>query len=164
MEADFKRLFDDIAAQCKAIMLAILDSEVGVNDKVGFNTLSGSNMYNTIDAVNVDDLGVINILIPEYAVKYVDGEGYEWARRPAKDYSSQKWPPVNVIAEWASRKGIPSDNETIWKICYSIWWEGIKARPFIEPTFEEIDNRWDEWADNIFNEVCKPLDSFFGAV
>ena len=151
----------DFAAQCAAIVRAVMDSEVGVNDKVGINTLSGSNAYKEVEGISTDDVEVVNLLINEYAVLYVDGNGFEWARRPVSVKKDQKWPPPQVIAEWCSRKGIPTDNRTVYLICRSIWEKGIKARPFVEASFEQLDNEFGDWADKLFNDLCSGLDEFF---
>lgn len=157
-----KEVFDRIAEECKLVMQLMLESDnVGINEKVGINTLAASRTHDEIQGINVDDFGIINLLVNEYAVLYVDGNGYEWARRPVSVKSSQVPPPFDVIAEWCQRSGIPNDNETVEKIRWSIYWLGIKARPFIDPTFEEIDNMWDEWADNIFQALTEELDIYF---
>lgn len=151
----------EFASQCAAVVRAVMDSEVGVNDKVGINTLSGSNAYKGVEGIATEDVEVMNLLIDEYAVLYVDGNGFEWARRPVTVKKDQKWPPPQVIAEWCARKGIPTDNRTVYLICRSIWLEGIKARPFVEPSFEEIDNIFGDWADKVFNDLVSGLDEFF---
>ena len=157
-----KEVFDRIAEECKFIMQLLLESDtVGVNKKVGINTLAASRTHDEIQGINVDDFGIINLLVNEYAVLYVDGNGYEWARRPVTIKKDQNFPPPDVIAEWCSRVGIPSDNQTVYLICREIWLNGIKARPFIEPTFEEIDNMWDEFADRIFQALTEELDIYF---
>ena len=156
-----RNTLNEIAAQCVAIVHAVMDSDIGVNDKVGINTLTGSNAYKNIEAVTTEDIGVINLLIDEYAVLYIDGNGYEWARRPVTVKKDQKWPPVQVIAEWAARKGLPTDNKTVYLICKSIWEKGIKARPFINASFEQIDKEFTDWADKLFNDICSGLDEFF---
>lgn len=156
-----KSTLKEVAAQCAAIVRTVMDSDVGVNEKVGVNTLTGSNAYKQVEGIATDDIEVLQLLVNEYAVLYVDGNGFQWARRPVTEKPDQKWPPVEVIRDWASRKGIPTDNGTIYRICYSIWYEGIKARPFIESSFSEIDNRFGEWADRLFNDLCSGLDEFF---
>ena len=128
---------------------------------MGVNTLTGSNAYKQVEGIATDDIEVLQLLVNEYAVLYVDGNGFQWARRPVTEKPDQKWPPVEVIRDWASRKGLPTDNGTIYRICYSIWYEGIKARPFIESSFSEIDNRFGEWADRLFDDLCSGLDEFF---
>lgn len=156
-----KTTLNEIAAQCVAIVHAVMDSEIGINDKVGINTLTGSNAYKNIEAVATDDIEVINLLIDEYAVLYIDGDGFEWARRPVSVKKDQKWPPPQIIAEWAARKGLPTDNNTVYLMCKSIYEKGIKARPFINASFEEIDKEFENWADKLFNDLCSGLDEFF---
>ena len=156
-----KQTLTDIAIQCVSIVHAVMDSDIGINDKVNINTLTGSNAYNNIDAVATEDLGVINLLIDEYAVLYIDGDGFEWARRPVSVKKDQKWPPPQIIAEWAARKGLPTDNNTVYLMCKSIYEKGIKARPFINASFEEIDKEFENWADKLFNDLCSGLDEFF---
>lgn len=151
----------EFASQCAAVVRAVMDSEVGVNDKVGINTLSGSNAYKGVEGIATEDVEVMNLLIDEYAVLYVDGNGFEWARRPVTVKKDQKWPPPQIIAEWCARKGIPTDNRTVYLICRSIWLEGIKARPFVEPSFDEIDNIFGDWADKVFEDLVSGLDEFF---
>lgn len=156
-----KSVLKDFAAQCAAIVRTVMDSDVGINEKVGINTLSGSNAYKEVEGVSTDDIEIVNLLINEYAVLYVDGNGFAWARRPVSEKPDQKFPPPQVIAEWAGRKGIPTDNKTIYLICRSIWEKGIKARPFVETSFETIDEEFDGWADRLFDAICVGLDAFF---
>lgn len=171
VKARIKEVLDGIAQQCITIIHAVMDSDIGVNDKVNVNTLTGSNAYKDIEAINVDDMGIINILINEYAVLYVDGNDEEgrnwiWARRPANpslpgNKSNQVPPPFEAIRDWAARKGVTTDNNVIEKIRWAIWWEGIFARPFINPSFEEIDRHFTDWADQLFEALCAELDEFF---
>lgn len=158
-----KQTLQDFANHCVIVVHAVLNSEVGINDKVGINTLGGGNseLYKNVEAVSTDDIGVINLLIPEYAVLYVDGNGYEWARRPVSVKKDQKWPPPEVIAQWAARKGLPTDDRSVYLMCRSIWEFGIKARPFIEPSLDEIEREFGRWADRLFDDLCSGLDLFF---
>lgn len=158
-----KQTLQEFANHCVIVVHTVLNSEVGINDKVGINTLGGGNseLYNNIEAISTEDIGVINLLIPEYAVLYVDGNGFEWARRPVTVKKDQKFPPPHVIAEWAGRKGLPTDNNSVYLMCRSIWEFGIKARPFINPSLDEIEREFDRWADRLFNDLCSGLDEFF---
>ena len=94
----------------------------------------------------------------DYYYAFSKATNYIRTDRVKKD---QKWPPVQVIAEWAARKGLPTNNTTIYLICRSIWEKGIKARPFINASFEEIDREFEVWADKLFNALCNGLDAFF---
>jgi len=158
-----KHTLEEFAQHCAVIVHAILNSEVGINNKVGINTLGGGNseLYKNIEAISTEDLGVINLLIPEYAVLYVDGNGFEWARRPVSVKKDQRWPPVEVIRDWAQRKGLPSDNSSVYLYSRSIMEKGIKARPFVNPSLDEIERDFSRWADKLFNDLCSGLDEFF---
>lgn len=167
MKNKLHEALNDIQRDVVNIVRAVLDSDVGVNEKVYQNTLSDSNLYNEIEAeFDEENMDIINLMIPEYGVLYVDGDGYKWARRPANpalndSYEKQSWPPTEAIRDWAARKGIPTDNSTIYLICRSIWWWGIKARPFIDPSFENFDKEFGEWADKLFDALTSGLDEFF---
>lgn len=166
VKARLKEALDGVAKACADIVRTVMDSDIGINDKIGTNTLTGSNAYQKIEGVNVDDIGLINLLIPEYAVLYVDGDGYMWARRPADPdveghREDQVPPPIEAIKEWASRKNLPTTGSFIWKARWSVWWKGVKARHFIEPSFEEIDKQFETWADDLFEALCVELDEFF---
>lgn len=155
---DTKRLLDDmhnqlkiIAEEVKAIMMAVLASEKGVNKKVGVNTLIDSNLFNEL-GVATEDFEVVSLLVNDY-IQYIES-----GRNPGT------YPPPNVIAEWCQRKGLPSDNSTVYLICRSIYENGIPARPIFDGTdgvWEKIDAAWEEWADMVFATLTEQLDEFF---
>ncbi len=58
------------------------------------------------------------------------GEYVDSGRAPGK------FPPVKPIQEWAKTKGIPGN--AAWAIAKSIEKNGIKPRPFIQPTLNDI--------------------------
>ena len=155
---DTKRLLDDmhnqlkiIAEEVKEIMMAVLASEKGVNKKVGVNTLIDSNLFNEL-GVATEDFEVVSLLVNDY-IQYIES-----GRNPGT------YPPPNVIAEWCQRKGLPSDNSTVYLICRSIYENGIPARPIFDGTdgvWEKIDAAWEEWADMVFATLTEQLDEFF---
>lgn len=163
VKARLKEALDGIAKACAHIVRSVMDSDIGINDKTGTNTLTLSDAYKDVEAINVDNMGVINLLINEYAVLYIDAQGYPYARRPGltKSDGRPSFPPVEVIRAWAAKNMLPTDNSTIYLISKSIWEKGIKARPFIEASFEEMDNWYGEWADQLFEALCAELDEFF---
>lgn len=59
-----------------------------------------------------------------------------------------KMPPFDVIASWCRRKGLPSDNSTVWAIC----------RAFSLMDADEWSGRW---LDMVFDELTKVLDNYF---
>lgn len=141
-----------IAEEAKYVLQTVLESEKGVNDKVGVNTLVGSDLYNTIQVMVGEDVEIISLMVNDY-IQYIES-----GRQPGS------FPPPQVIANWCQRKGIPSDNGTVFLICRSIYENGIKPRPIFDGTggaWEMIDSYFDDWADMIFNTITEQLDEYF---
>ena len=130
----------------------VMESNVGINQKVGTNTLVNSNIYKTLSvkATNDGDL-IFDIILNDYLVFIESGR-----RKGAK------FPPVEPIVKWARSRGIPTDNSTIYLIRRAISRDGIKPRPFMAHVLEEIDREWDEQlADELFNKIISEIDKFF---
>lgn len=140
-----------IAEEAKAVMMAVLDSDLGVNKKVGRNTLVEGHIFQEVGC-GVEDIDVVNVLVNDY-IQYIES-----GRQPGS------FPPVSVIAKWAAEKGITTDNKVVWAICQSIYKNGIPARPLIDVKggfWEQIDRVWDEWAAKIFEAITEQLDEEF---
>ena len=130
----------------------VMESNVGINQKVGANTLVGSDIYKTLSvkATNDGDL-IFDILLNDYITFIESGR-----RKGAK------FPPVAPIVAWARKKGIPTDNSTIYLIRRAISRDGIKPRPIMQYVLEEVDREWDEkLADEIFSKIMEMIDKFF---
>lgn len=130
----------------------VMESNVGINSKVGVNTLINSNIYKTLSvrATNDGDL-IFDIILNDYLVYIENGR-----RKGAK------MPPVEPIVRWARSRGIPTDNSTIYLIRRAISRDGIKARPFMAHVFEEVDREWnDGLADELFGKIMEQIDNFF---
>ena len=130
----------------------VMESNVGINQKVGTNTLVDSNIYKTLSvkATNDGDL-IFDIILNDYLTFIESGR-----RKGAK------MPPVAPIVKWARSRGIPTDNSTIYLIRRAISRDGIKPRPFMAHVLEEIDREWDEQlADELFNKLISEIDKFF---
>lgn len=130
----------------------VMESNVGINDKVGRNTLVDSNIYKTLSvkATNDGDL-IFDIILNDYLTFIESGR-----RKGAK------FPPVEPIVKWARSRGISTDNSTIFLIRRAISRDGIKPRPFMVHVMEEIDREWDDsLADELFNKIISEIDKFF---
>lgn len=141
----------EVAEQAKAVMMVVMSSELGINKKVGVNTLVDGHIFKDIN-VNVDGLELVEILVNDY-IQYIES-----GRQPGS------FPPVSVIAKWAAEKGITTDNRVVWAICQSIYKNGIPARPLIDVKggfWEQIDDAWDDWSNNIFEVLTEALDEEF---
>lgn len=152
-----------IAEECKELSKYAMTAH-GVNDKSGVDTLTNSDIYNSID-VKYDDDGVITILVDDY-IDYIQG-----GRRP-----NAKFPwklALEVLAEWCQKRLGKSDNTTIYFVWKSIIENGIKPRPIFETldglwtspsntkdiVMEDLtDKYWDKWSSDIFNAVTEDLE------
>lgn len=154
MKVDRQKIFEalsQIAEEAKAVMMSVLASELGVNKKVGRNTLVEGHIFQEV-GVDVVDLELVNILVNDY-IQYIES-----GRKPGS------FPPVSVIAKWAAEKGITTDNRIVWAICQSIYRDGIAPRPLIDANggfWEQIDREWDNWSAKIFEALTEQLDNEF---
>lgn len=142
-----------IANELVTIMRAVMDSDVGINKKVGKNTLTNSDVYNTLNTVaeQVGDNYVISLFINHYIVYIESGR-----RKGATP------PPFYAIHEWCVKKGLPSDNRAVWSIINAIVRDGISPRPILSTFFEHLDRKFDtEYFDMIFDELVERLDKYF---
>lgn len=130
----------------------VMDSNVGLNRKIGFNTLRGSDIYKTlaVKATNDGDL-IFDIILNDYIVYIESG------RR-----AGAKFPPVEPIVKWCRKHGIPTDNSTVYLIRRAISRDGIKPRPVMQYVFEEVTDYWENgWADKVFDKIITEIDNFF---
>lgn len=132
----------------------VMESNVGINQKVGRNTLTSSQIYKTLSvkATNDGDL-IFDIVLNDY-IQFIES-----GRR-----KGAKFPPVEPIVRWARSRGIPTDNSTIFLIRRAISRDGIKPRPIMQYVFEEVDKEWnDGLADELFNKIMEMIDNFFNS-
>lgn len=153
MENSLDKIMQSITNDILEIVRMVLESNNLINDKVGKNTIApDSDLYKQLQVKSRDDGDVVyDIMLNDYLVFIESG------RR-----AGAKFPPVEPIVRWAKKRGIPTDNSTIFLIRRAISRDGIKPRPFLAYIFEELDNRWNStWADNIFNKIMEQIDNFF---
>lgn len=153
MEESLEKIIKAIATDIMEIARMVLESNNLINDKVGKNTIApDSELYKTLQVKSRNDGDIVyDLMLNDYLVFIESG------RR-----AGAKFPPVEPIVRWARKRGIPTDNNTIFLIRRAISRDGIKPRPFLSYIFEEMDDRWDStWADNIFNEIMERIDNFF---
>lgn len=139
------------AEDVMTITADIMASSMLVNDKVGRNTIApNSDIYKEMYAKASGNI-VIQLLLNDY-VQYIES-----GRK-----AGSKFPPIQPIVNWAKKRGIPTDNSTIFLIRRAIAEDGIKPRPFMYKVLDTIDKKWDgEWSSELFNELTKIIDEFF---
>lgn len=153
MESSIDKVIKVIANDILEIARMVLESNNLINDKVGRNTIApDSDLYKTLQVKSTNDGDVVfDLMLNDYLVFIESG------RRVGA-----KFPPVEPIVRWARKRGIPTDNSTIYLIRRAISRDGIKPRPFMSYIFEEMDERWDnEWSDRIFDKIMEQIDNFF---
>lgn len=148
---------DALAKEFEDMVRLVMDSEAGINHKVGVNTLSGSNIYRDLMSSGMlsSDGLVVSVLLNDY-IFYI-----EHGRR-----KGAKMPPVEPIIKWARSRGISTDNSTIFLIRRAISRDGIKGRPIMEKVLELMDTEMVEeggWLDRVFDEIIKTVDEFFNS-
>lgn len=100
--------------------------------------------------INISD-NIFLLIFPDY-IDYVNS-----GRRP-----NAKMPPADAIINWCRQKGIPTDNNTIWRIRQGIAKQGIKARPVLDMIFDLAENEWmTDWSQRVFNEIIEELINWF---
>ena len=129
----------------------IMASNIMVNNKVGRNTIApDSNIFKEMYAKASGNI-VIELLLNDY-VQYIES-----GRK-----AGSKFPPLEPIVQWAKKRGIKTDNSTMFIIRRAIVRDGIKPRPFMYKVLNTIDKKWDgEWSSELFQELTKIIDEFF---
>ena len=111
--------------------------------------LGQSNLLNKAK-INISD-NLFLLIFPDY-IDYVNS-----GRRP-----NAKMPPADAIINWCRQKGIPTDNNTVWRIRQGIAKQGIKARPVLDMIFDLAENEWmTDWSQRVFNEMIEELINWF---
>ena len=128
----------------------IMASNLMLNKK-GINTIApDSNIFKEMKAKASGNI-VIELLLNNY-VKYIES-----GRK-----KGSKFPPLEPIVQWAKKKGIKTDNSTMFLIRRAIAEDGIRPRPFMYKVLNTIDKKWDgEWSSELFQELTKIIDEFF---
>lgn len=146
------KIADDLLALSA---LVLEDDKVGVNNKIGKNTLRDSTLKGdleaTISTFSGDD-PVIAALFNHYVV-YL-----EWDRPPKYG----KRPPISALKDWATKNDIPTDADTLYAISYAIWRDGHTGRPIFATIDRELDGLFmDDWADKLYDAVVDNIDKYF---
>lgn len=148
---DMGRLADTIRKEIEeACKVLLQDPSLFINDKVGRNTLSDSNLR---DDARVDSGGyqVYNIYLNFY---------YEYVQRGRKPF--EKRVPIDALRDWAQRKLGKSDNSILYAIQQSIYCYGINPRPIAEPMDRMLEGRFDaDWSEMIFSAIIKDIEEYF---
>jgi len=127
------------------------DDNIAANHKTGKNTMKDSALRQHIRfSAEVDGNIVITTFFDNY-IQYVENG------RPAG-----KMPPISALEEWAKKRNIPTDNNTLYAIATAIKRDGIAPRPILATLEKEMENAFDrEWADKLFEALTTALTKYF---
>lgn len=101
-----------------------------------------------------------NVVLKLFANHYI--YWVDQGRGPSKIPPLTRWPdPVGDIADWCRRKGIPSDNNTVWAIIKKIHKYGYEGRFFLEDFWREAENTTYNNLDNLFDAIISELTEWF---
>lgn len=141
----------------------VMDSDMGINPKTGTNTLKDSNLYKQMDMKVYPDREMVEVLINSYA-EYVDMGRMSHAEVKTGNFTPMKnggFPPLNVLRDWAQRKGIPTDNRTLYLIGRSIAINGIRPRPVFSYAWRDLEDMLPEYLDKLFEAIINDLVEWF---
>lgn len=173
----------ELADNVKNEILRRLHSPLGINRRVGRNTLVGSHLEASID-VYPTDVDTIVFEIADYYMPIVAGRRAGWKGRPKREGTDGI---IKAIERWVRRKGIRfngcTETQTVWLILESLEVRAIAARPFIGYDPAEyadwarnansdykgdvslvlpfLDKYFDEWADEVYKLIIDKLDKYF---
>jgi hypothetical protein len=156
MAPDVKKAIEVIGKEIVKLAQYIMDSDIGINEKVSKNTLKDSKLKSDIltNIIENDNI-VINTLFNNYIV-YL-----EWDRPPFYKKTTGI-PPIKALIPWARKNGISTDNSTLYAIAYAIFRDGHKGRPILAMLDKNVDNYWnDKWANDLFESIIKELNNYF---
>lgn len=156
----------ELAIDIKNEVLKRMESDIGINNKTGQNTLVGSDLYKSVDAKVTDD-NTIAFEIADYYTYVVGGRKPGWGVGPPHGF-------VEGVTRWVRKKGIRfsgmTETQTIWACINSIVKYGIAARPFIgngffndDPAFvlPFLDKFVDDFSNKVFDMIVEELDKYF---
>lgn len=149
-----RSIADDVVRAARTIMAG----SVGINRKVGTNTLVNSDLYKQIEwSIRFNDSDVVINTMFNYYIEFIEN-----GRAPM----TGKWPPERAIIKWLRKKHIVSSNRNIRSVAFlirrAVWRDGYKPRRVLENLSRDVDDRWErEWADSLFSSLIKDLENYF---
>lgn len=158
MNNDTIMICREIAQDIVRAAREVMASSVGINDKVGKNTLVDSDLSKQIDwKIDFSGERVIIDTLFNYYIQFIE-EG----RKP----QTGKMPPEDAIIKWMRRKHIASSNRNIRSVAFlirrAIWRDGYNARPVLKTLSDNVDNLWEtKWADQLFEALIKDINEYF---
>ena len=167
---DIKTALQELARMVRNEIILRLHSSIGINQRVGRNTLIGSDLEKSISVKPDGDNAIVFSIAShyEYVVK-------GWKRTGQGKGTFQEY--LMNIRDWIRRKHIKwgnyTENQMMWILAKKMFSTEtpytINPRPFIN--YDEngdiskilpfIDDFFNKWADYVFDEITRELDKYF---
>lgn len=119
-----------------------------INYVVGYDTQLADNITTQIDESNY----IASILVDSY-IDYIDSGRRKRARKV----------PIDKLRDWARRRNIPTDNNTLYAIQQAIYRDGIQPRPILNKLLDIFNDNSiiDNNLDKIIQAITNQLDNYF---
>lgn len=119
-----------------------------INYVVGYDTQLADNISIQIDESNY----IASILVDNY-IEYINSGRRKRARKV----------PIDKLYDWARRRNIPTDNNTLYAIQQTIYRDGIQPRPILNKLLDIFDDNSiiDNNLDKIMQAITNQLDNYF---
>lgn len=128
--------------QTKNSLVSKLESEI--KRQFGISLSWTNNLKNNIDGTVLSDSIIIDI--PDYGIVIDKG------RRPGA-----KMPPKEPIEQWMNSVGIEVNPSSSFLIRRSIGRDGIKPKPYIDKTLDNIEKAFEKIIDDYLQEELNKL-------
>lgn len=148
MNTDLDKVIQGMAEDILTVMQDILDA----------NGQENSNLKKDL-YTKVEQEGD-NIILKLFANHYI--YWVDQGRGPSKMPPLTRWAdPVGDIAGWCRRKGIPSDNGTVWAIIKKIHKYGYEGKFFLEDFWRQAERTTYDNLDKLFEVIISELTEWF---
>lgn len=152
MTPQLHKVIEAIGQDIVLIAQQVADNDsIATNAKTGNNTLKNSSLIKNVSFVaQTDGNIVIRALFDNYIEHIENGR------------AAGTMPPISALEVWAKKRGIPTDNGTLYAIANAIRRDGIAPRPILSALEEEIERRFEqEWADQLLEALTTEITKYF---
>lgn len=155
IERDIYRIGHELMEELKNNLKVIASSDLGINKKVGINTLKDSDLIKQMDGwVILNGYQFQVDLVLNYYVDYIVSGRKKGA----------KMIPIAPLIVWLKRKNIPTTNKNIrstaFMIAKAIQRDGIEGRDIITPWLEKYDDTVEIYIDKMFERIMSELNNY----
>lgn len=148
MDEPIKQILAAIAQDVLVLAQLILEDKATSEGEGAIVSPDGVRTY----IASYDNPTVIEALFDNY-VNYIEN-----GRKPRSGIP----PPISALLEWATSRGISTENGILYAIANAIWRDGREGRPVLSKLYDEVGKIFDkEYYNKLFDAVIQQLTKFF---